>query len=330
MVTAHFDRDQPERSFAFFVANLFALNCVSSAVDTLRVANRLMGRDAFDWRLLSIDGRPVRASNGIEVSVNGTIADWRGADMLSVCAGLELDPQPRARLHSELHQASRSGLSIGAICAGAVIVARAGLLNGKRCTIHWENASAFVEDFPDVEYTGKVYEIDGNRYSAAGGISSVDLMLHMVGKAEGRDLVDAIANQMVLDRIRTAEDPQRTGMIGMMAHLPAKLRQAIEIMCANIDEPLSIKAIADAVQLSVRQIERLFLNHTGLTPGRYYMRVRLERARELIVHTSRPILDIALATGFSSSSYFAQCYRLLYGINPSSLRRGNEGTRTTW
>jgi len=303
------------------VANLFALNCVSSAVDTLRVANRLMGRDAFDWRLLSIDGRPVRASNGIEVSVNGTIADWRGADILAVCAGLELDPQPRARVHSELHQANRSGLSIGAICAGAVIVARAGLLNGKRCTIHWENLRSLREEYPDVEVTSDIFAIDRNCITCAGGMASLDMMLALIKTELGAELATTVSDWLVHSGMRSADEPLRSRYLGSNSSLNSCVAAAVELMESHVTDLLTLDQIAMLAGVSSRKLQRNFKSDLSISVMRCYMDIRLHKADELLRKTRMAVAQVAFSTGFVDQAHFASVYREKFGFSPTERRK---------
>ncbi|RUU72355.1 GlxA family transcriptional regulator, partial [Mesorhizobium sp. M7A.F.Ca.MR.362.00.0.0] len=190
-----------------------------------------------------------------------------------------------------------------------------------RCTIHWENRAGFVERFPDINCTGNVFEIDRKRYTCAGGTTSIDLMLEIVRGDFGSNLANGVANQFQHERIRSAGDRQRVGPERDLTGKSEKLRRIVELMADHLDEPLSAVQLAKSAGLSVRQVERLFLRHLSVTPGRYYMRLRLERARELLRQTNMPILDVAIATGFTSHSYFAQSYRLQFGRPPSEERR---------
>jgi len=184
---------------------------------------------------------------------------------------------------------------------------------------------AFQAAFPKIECRQSVYEVDRTRYTCSGGIAAMDMMLHIVQRDLGPDIAVAVANQFHLARIRSGSDDQRTGVVANLDAMPAPLRRAVALMQANLEKPLSIPAIGRLVGVGVRQIERLFIRHLHWSPARYYMRLRLERARELLIHGNSPILDVAVATGFSSSSYFAESYRAFYGFNPSAVRREAAG-----
>jgi len=294
---------------------------VASAIDPLRAANRALGKPAYQWTLTSIDGAPVRASNGMEIRVDCALEKLADCDLLLVCAGLSTNPSGLGQIYAELRARARHGTALGAISTGSQLLAGAGLLDGYRCTIHWENQASFVEAFPQANCTGHLIEIDRNRYTCAGGTASIDLMLQIIRADHGPGIAAEAANQFQHDHARTSDDRQRAGAERDLSTTPAKLRTAVELMAANLEEPLSAAAIAVRANLSVRQLERLFLKHLRCTPGHYYTVLRLERARQLLRQTSATILDVALATGFTSHSYFAHTYRNHFGRSPSEERR---------
>jgi len=310
----------PPRAFGFALIDAFSMMSVCSAIEPLRAANRLLGRDVYRWSLLSADGAPVRASNGMQLGVDGSLASPAGFDLLFVCAGLNVDARPQRVFAGALRRTLRRGGAIGAISAGAFVLARAGLLDGHRCTIHWEYRPAFVERWPEIDCTHALFEIDRQRYTCAGGVASMDLMLSLMARDQGPGLSHAVANQFQVERIRSARDPQRSGAVGYLEEAPAALRNAVATMLADIEDPLPIPEVARRVGLTARQIERLFARHVGQSPLRYYLGLRLERARELLLHTDLAMLDVAVAAGFATGSHFSQCYRARYGMTPSEAR----------
>jgi transcriptional regulator GlxA family with amidase domain len=314
-------RDRPPRSFAFALIDAFSMMSVCSAIEPLRAANRLLGREVYRWTLLSADGRPVRASNGMLVGVDGPLAAPTEAELVFVCAGLHANARPQQAFAVALRRTLRRGGAIGAISAGAFVLARAGLLDGHRCTIHWEYRPAFVERHPQIACTHALFEIDRQRYTCAGGVASMDLMLSLIARDQGPGLAQAVANQFQLERIRSTRDAQRSGAVGYLDDAPPALRQAVATMLAEIEDPLPIPEVAQRVGLTPRQVERLFAHHIGQSPVRYYLGLRLDRARELLLHTDLPVLDVAVATGFTTASHFAQCYRARYGITPTVARQ---------
>lgn len=309
------------RHFAFLLVDKFPMFSLAAAIDTVRSANRLLGRDFYSWTTVSPDGEAAMASNGLPLKVSYGVTDIPVADILFVAVGLSIEFPGKNKVLAALRSWGRRGGALGALSAGSHLLAEAGQLEGHRCTIHWENRAGFMEKFPGIECTGNVFEIDRKRYTCAGGTTSIDLMLEIVRGDFGGNLANAVANQFQHERIRSAQDRQRVGPERDLSGKSEKLKKIVQLMADNLDEPFSAVQLAKSAGLSVRQVERLFLRHLNVTPGRYYMRLRLERARELLRQTNMPILDVAIATGFTSHSYFAQSYRLQFGRPPSEERR---------
>lgn len=309
------------RLFAFLLVDKFPLFSLAAAIDICRSANRLLGRDFYRWVTVSADGDVVTASNGIPVKIDHAVADMPQADILFVAVGLTPEFPGKSKVLGALRSWGRRGGALGSLSIGTYLLAEAGQLDGYRCTIHWENRAGFVERFPEIDCTGHVFEIDRKRYTCAGGTTTIDLMLEIVRVDLGSNIANGVANQFQYERIRSPVDRQRVGPERDLTGKSEKLRRIVELMADHLDEPLSAVQLAKSAGLSVRQVERLFLRHLTVTPGRYYMRLRLERARELLRQTNMPILDVAIATGFTSHSYFAQSYRLQFGRPPSEERR---------
>lgn len=309
------------RQFAFLLVDKFSMFSLAAAIDTVRSANRLVGHDFYSWTTISADGEAVIASNGLPLKIDYAIADAAPVDIFFVCVGLTTEFSGKSKVLAALRSLGRRGATLGALSVGSYLLAEAGQLEGHRCTIHWENRAGFQERFPQIECTGNVFEIDRKRFTCAGGTTSIDLMLEIVRADFGVGLANEVANQFQYERIRSAGDRQRIGPERDLTGKSVKLKKIVELMADNLDEPFSAVELAKSAGLSVRQVERLFLRHLSVTPGRYYMRLRLERARELLRQTNLPILDVAIATGFTSHSYFAQSYRQLFGRPPSEERR---------
>jgi transcriptional regulator GlxA family with amidase domain len=310
----------PSHVFAFLLVPGFSMMSLASAIEPLRSLNRLLGKDAYQWRLASVDGKPLPASNGIPFPALKSDAALKGADYLFVCGGLRIKSTDQRKYLALLRSAARRRIAVGSLSTGTYLLARAGLLDGYRCTIHWENRAAFKEDFPSLDCTSKIYEIDRDRLTCSGGTAAMDMMLHIIADAHGVDLARAVANQFHHERIRDAQDDQRGGRLDSLLALPPKLRSALKLMQQQIEEPLALPTVAKRIGLSARQLERLFLRHFRTTPLRYYMQLRIERARELLLYSDRPILEIAVSAGFSSVSHFSAWYRRVFGMRPSELR----------
>lgn len=298
----------------------FAMMSFSAAIEPLRAANRLAGKRLYEWRLFSADGAAVPASNGIAVLPHEGVADISWPDIVLVCAGLGVGEHISQTVLAWLRKLSRRGVAVGAISTGAVVLARAGLLDGYRCTLHWENHESFVEAFPDIEVTHGVYEIDRNRFTCSGGTAALDMMLAIIAADHGPDLATAVSQQFIHDRIRTPGDSQPTGENGTLMRRSRKLADAVGMMARNLEVPLPSSEIARRLGISLRQLERLFKKHKGCTPQSEYLALRLKRARQLLLQTDLSILEISIATGFCSQSHFTQCYRTMYACTPGRQR----------
>ena len=303
----------------------FSMIAFTSAIEPLRIANRLAGRTLYRWRLVSRGGEPVPASNGIAIQVDAGIADLEPPSSgilpaVVLCGGLGSEHYTNKEVLAWLRRWARRGAGVGALCTGAHVLARAGLLDRHRCTIHWENLPGFIEAFPEIPVTSDLYEIDGNRFTCSGGTAALDLMLHRIALAHGDELATKVSEQCIVDRIRGPHDRQRMPLrVRLGVHHP-KLIRAVEIMEGNIEEPLSQEELAERIELSRRQLERLFRRHLGRTPAQFYLETRLERARHLLFQTDMPIMSVACATGFVSASHFTTCYRQMFGKTPRAER----------
>ncbi len=308
------------QTFVFLLLDGLSMMSLSSAVEPLRSLNRLLGAEAYRWVLASVDGTPVTASNGIELQAVPVEAALDGASILFVCGGLRTRPPDERRHLAVLRRAARRGVALGALSTGSYLLARAGLLTGYRCTIHWENRPAFLEDFPDLLCTDRLYEIDRNRLTCSGGTASMDLALRLVADRHGADLARRVANQFHHQRIRGEGDEQRGGRLDHAAGLPPALQDALRAMAEHIEDPLPVTALAAGAGVSARQLERLFLRYVRMPPVRYYLALRVDRARELLIYSDRTLLDVAVASGFTSTSHFSQWFRRFHGQRPSEVR----------
>lgn len=298
----------------------FSMMSVASAIEPLRSLNRLVDREAWRWRLASLDGGVLAASNGIPIPTEAAETALPGSHYFFVCGGLRIQSVDERRYLSILRKAARSGVRVGSLSTGTYLLARAGLLDGYRSTIHWENRPAFQEEFPDLVCTDKLYEIDRDRMTCSGGTAAMDLMLHLITERHGADLARRVANQFHHDRIRDERDNQSGGRLERMSSLPPAVRNALKLMQRHVEDTISIAEIAEKVGMSPRQLERLFLRYLQTSPARYYLSLRIDRARELLLYSDRPVLEVAIAAGFTSTSHFAHWFKKLQGVRPSQLR----------
>lgn len=308
------------QTFGFLLVPKFAMMAFTSAVEPLRAANLLSGRQLYDWRVITRDGRPVLSSNRIQLLPDTALEEAGKFDNVVVCSGLDAQLFDDKTVFAWLRRQAREGARVGALSDGSYILARAGLLGGYRCTIHWSCLPGFTETFPDIEITSELYQIDRSRFTCSGGTSALDMMLHMIEVDHGRDLAVAVAEQFMHERIRTDYDRQRMPLRMRLGLSHPKILEVIGLMEENLEEPISCVELASRSRISTRQMERLFRKYLNRTPRRYYLELRLERAQRLLTQSSLPVMEVALACGFVSPSHFAKCYREQYHQVPKSTR----------
>jgi transcriptional regulator GlxA family with amidase domain len=321
------NKPQIKRSIVFYLVPDFTMVAFATALEPLRIANRMLGYEAYKWRLASIDGQSVEASNGVLCAVNTSLEEERRKmtgperpSMVIVCSGVNIERYSSKSTFAWLREEYNRGVAIGGLCTGAHVLAAAGLLSGKRCAIHWENLPGFAESFPKANVFADLFEVDQNIYTCAGGTAALDMMLKLIGDDFDDALVNRVCEQVLTDRVRSPSDRQRLPLRARLGVQNSKVLTIIELMEANLSEPLSLLDIADHVGLSRRQIERLFRTEMGRSPARYYLEIRLDRARHLLIQSSMPVVEVAVACGFVSASHFSKCYRELYARSPQQER----------
>lgn len=308
------------RRIGFLLIPGFSLLSYASAVEPLRAANRLAGRSLYRWRHLTDRGRPVAASSGLAIAADGAVGEDAPLDMILVCAGGNPALHRNPRTFSFLRKLARRGVRIGGVSGGPYILARAGLLDGHRCTIHWEHMAAFREDFPHLEMSRTLYEIDRSRLTCAGGIAGFDMMRAIIAADHGPALAAAVSEWFLQTQLRAGSGPQRLTLRERYGVANAKLIQALQAMEDSTERVVPRSELANTTGLSVRQLERLFASHLDTTIGDLYLKIRLDRARALVHETALPLLQIAMACGFANGSHFSRAYRARYGRSPRQDR----------
>jgi transcriptional regulator GlxA family with amidase domain len=307
--------------FGFLLVPGFTLVGFGAAVDPLRLANMVARRTLYQCVTLTLDGAPVRSSAGVCVT-----PDCSADSAMALDAVLVIGPNPLPTAGSDpivrwLRAQAEKGVAMGGVDTGSYFLACAGLLDGHRSTIHWEDMDALLDRFPRLVVSTKLYEVDRNRCSCSGGIAPVEMMIHLIGLGGGgHKVASAVAELMIYER-RGSDERQRTALRDVAATSHPKLLEAIKMMECNIEEPLTMEEVATHMQFSARQLERLFRETLNCTPRQYYLQLRLERARQLLTRTNRPIADIVMACGFVSFAHFSHRYHACFGISPSADRR---------
>jgi transcriptional regulator GlxA family with amidase domain len=299
-----------------------SIMCVASAIDPLRAANRVTGETLFDFRLVSVGGEPAVTTCGLPVAVSGKFDPARPTDVIVVVAGFGTQGYATTGFLQGLRRAARAARACGGVEAGTWLVARAGLLEGRAATTHWEDMEDFSAAFPGADVRPDRYVIDGPVFTCGGASPTFDLMLHLIRSRLGMAVALDVASVFIYDQSRAATDAQPLVSLGRLDGYDSRLAQAIRLMESHIDQPLSVGAIARRAGVTARTLESVFRNSIGETPGAYYLRLRLNAARRLVVDTRVPMADIAARTGFSSASTFSRAFVRTFGMAPARLRRG--------
>ena len=319
--------DNAPQHFVFVLLENFTLLSFASAIESLRIANRMAGKEIYTWQLAGEGGQEITCSNGTCFRLDSDLEEFSRDDMLMICGGIDVQNATTKRLLNWLRREARRGTTISGLCTASYTLAKAGLLDGKKATIHWENQDSFAEEFEEVTLTKSVFVVDGNRISTAGGTSSIDLMLKLIADDHGEELANSVADQLIYSSIRTDQDTQRLSVPTRIGVRHPKLSSVIQMMEQNIEEPISPSILAQDVGMSTRQLERLFRRYLNRSPKRYYMELRLQKARNLLMQTDMSVINVALACGFASPSHFSKCYRAHYDTTPYR-ERGSHAVRT--
>lgn len=313
----------------FFLVPDFPMMTFGAAVDPLRQANRIAGRVLYQWSFLSIDGAPVYSSAGVPIPIDHSIAEMPTCDLIILCAGLNHEKAYKPAVFKWLRSEHARGRVLGGICAGQFLIAKAGLLEGRRCAVHWELLAAFQEEFPRSVGSNAIFAVDGPFITSSGGTVTLDMMLYLIAASKGREIADAISDQFNHPEIRQHDSAQRLPAQTRFGIRNPKLLEIVKVMESSIQNPVDLQVLARRVQLSTRQIERLFVTHLGKTPSAFYAGLRMARAHDLILQTDLPIADVAEVCGYRSAARFGRIYRAHYGSTPREVRLGGLAGRAS-
>ncbi|MDC0610158.1 GlxA family transcriptional regulator [Vibrio sp.] len=308
----------------FLLLNNFTMLALASAVDPLRMANQLSGKELYDWYTITEDGQPVTASDGMTIMPDTSMASAPKLDTLIVVGGVNITRSYTRRQLSWLQSLNRKHVRMGGVCTGPYVLAEAGLLDGYQCSAHWECIASLQEAHPRVNCTNHLFVIDRDRMTCSGGSVPLDMMINMIQKDYGRELASCVSEMFICDRVRGEGDFQKVPLRHVLGTAQPKLVEAITLMEANIEETIELDDLAMYVGLSRRQLERLFQKYLECSPSKYYLKLRLFRARQLLRQTSMSIIEIATACGFVSSPHFSKCYRIHIGLSPRAERVGQQ------
>ncbi|WP_425043729.1 GlxA family transcriptional regulator [Primorskyibacter sp. S87] len=315
-----FDYDGPPLGFYFVLLPKTTMLALAAAIEPLRIANQLTKKPLFTWHTMTEDGEPVMCSNGLRITPDGPLAPLPADTFGFVCAGVEPEDTCSSAILNWLRREARFGRDLGGICTGSFALAKAGLLMGRKFTLHWENQPGFLELFPDLSPSPAIYERDGRITTCGGGNASIDMMLALIEQRHGPELAIMVADMCIHMRSGN-RSPQRSQHSVAIGSRNPVLLKAIELMESEIEEPLSIKEICDRLNISRRQLERLFQRYLGQGPMACYMDLRLSRAFTYLNETKMSVIEIAAATGFATTSNLSRQFKAKYGDSPHSFRK---------
>jgi transcriptional regulator GlxA family with amidase domain len=309
------------RRIGFLTLNEYTMIAVSSAIEVLRMANRLSGQTHYSWTVLTVDGRPVPSSNGMSYADAVTYDAANDLDMVLVCGGTNVANFVNDKVVNLLRRIAHDGVVLGGLCTGTYALVKSGLLDGYKCTVHWENMAGLREFHSRVKFQEELFVIDRDRMTCTGGIAPIDMMLALVRSSFGKTLVAEISNQFILERVRDGFDRQHIPLAARLGFNHGALVDIAALMEANFEEPLSAVELAKLAGLSLRQVQRMFHETLDTTPTKYYLQLRLRRARELLLQSQMSVTQISVTCGFQSTCHFSKSYRALYGRTPRSERQ---------
>lgn len=304
----------------FLLIDNFALLSYASVIEPFRAANLLSGRPLYEWRHYSVDGQPARPSTGVTMQVDGAIDGELDIDMILVCAGGNPTVFHHRGTFAALRRLGARGITIGGISGGPFLLARAGVLEGHRCTIHWEHEPAFVETFPNLAFERCLYVIDRKRITCAGGADGMDMVTELIANSHGPELAQRVGDWHIRTQRLSGESAQRASVSQRYRVSHSGLARALEAMEDNKEEPLDRDALAAIAGVSIRQLERLFQSQMRTTLREHYLRVRLDEARRLLRETNLSRAMVTVACGFTSTTHFSRCFRQRFAMSPGEAR----------
>lgn len=314
-------QQKPEH-FGFFLMPGFSIISFAATIDPLRLANQLSGQTLYEWHFYGPADQTVTCSTGMRFQPTRRMNDTESIDRMLVVGGIGAQQESETYLNDWLQNLVCNGISLGATSTGSLLLAEAGVLEGKTCTVHWEERDQLTELYPDLNVSEELYEIDDNLMTCSGGLSGLDMILQLITIRHGESLAHQVAEHCIHPNIRPAHDKQRMKLQLRQHGSHPRLTQALELMREHIQPVLSCEQISDRVGLSTRQLERLFRQHLNSSPTNYYMSLRLEFARQQLKSTRLPIQTVAKKAGFTSTSYFSRCYKKQFGLTPREARTG--------
>ena len=312
--------DTPPYRIGLILIDGFALMSYAAVAEPFRAANLLAGRDLYDLRNLPAEGDAARSSGGAVVPATGEIGQGRYDLLIVVAGGDPFGRRPGAAINW-LRRMARQGATLGGVSGGPVILAEAGLMDGRRMTVHWEHLPTLAETRPDLLLEQRLYVIDRDRVTCAGGAAPMDMTHALISQHHGAEFARRVSDWFLHTEVRPATGPQRAGLVERVGATDRPLLDAVEAMESHLADPLTLEQLAGFARVSGRQLGRLFKDRLNITPMEYYRDLRLDLAKKLLTTSALSLTEVALATGFANSAHFSRAFAGRFGAPPSSLRR---------
>ncbi len=319
------DTNGPARVFNFLLLPKLTMLAFSAAVEPLRIANQLAQKTLYEWYTVTPNGGPVTCSNGVTIIPDMAMGDLQKGVTVFVCSGVEPHKTTPPEVTAWLRRHARLGVRLGGICTGAFALAQSGVIGKNRFTLHWENQPSFSEAYPDLVPTQNLYEVTDRLITCGGGNAATDMMLDLIEADHGPQMALVVADMCIHKRSNDRQAPQKSSLSVAIGSRNQKLLHAIQVMSQTVEEPLPLLELCATLDISRRQLERLFKKYTHQSPTQFYYGLRLERAHALMNETDMTITEIAAATGFNSTSHLARQFRTKYGVSPNSFRKAWSG-----
>lgn len=321
------DHSQPY-AITVLLLEQFAMIALASTIEPFREANWILGRQAYQIRIASRDGNPVTSSSGMSIAVDMSMESVSSSSMIIVCSSWDPHLYTTPEIINWLRMCARRGMRIGGVETGAFVLAKAGLLDGYRATVHWENMEAFIESFPRVKVTDSIFELDRSRFSASGASAALDMALYFIEEGYGSAVANAVADGFVYRRSREGSSQQRSELRERLNVKHPRLIKILNYFDKNLDRHIDLAEVARIENVTDREIRRLFGLYLNASPQAYHRKLRLEKARSLLRQTSTSVTEIAVICGFSSSSDFSRAYKRQFSTQPAHDR--NQPYTSDW
>ncbi|WP_371169776.1 GlxA family transcriptional regulator [Aliiroseovarius sp. 2305UL8-7] len=321
---AHVDIDAPDapEPIVFVLVPNLSMLAFTSAIEPLRIANQLTGQSLYRWMTMSEDGDNVRCSNGIEIGIDCPLDDTPANCRIFICSGVQPELPVSTKIADWTRKQWRLGRTVGALCTGAYTLVRAGILEGHKFTLHWENIAPFREHYPDLTPVEQLYTMDKRILTCGGGSAATDLFFKLIYDTHGPVLAQAVLNMCLHTVQRSETDRQQSSTSASLGVRNDKLVRIIAHFEAHLEDSINLDEITEKLGMSRRQMERLFRQYLSTTPKKYLQNMRLQRARILLAETDMAVVDVATACGFDSGAYFSKCFREAFGMSPHKFSTG--------